>query len=224
MKDLFWKAIFAIVILGIAVWVFSNKTDEKQSKVKKEKLETKQYIETKNIVSEMIDKHNAITNWDKSFNSSDSISLFAINSAYSVEVEDALINTTGQPILFFARISDIARKDGNYVIYFSRLSGTMLGAYSPANITYVLECTALQVDKILKMPRDKFDFKSNFAVIAQVTEVKKNRFQLDVVPSGGETVDIQFAPSNIFIATGNCLDLVFVGDYKPINSLGVNNK
>ncbi len=218
MKNLVGKAIFAIVILGIVFWVFSSKTTEKQSKIEKEKLETKQHVETKNIVSAMIAKHNAVADWRKCFGEK-GISL--LDHTYTIEIQDALIKTDGRPILFFGSVNDIVRKDDNFVVYFSNLFDDLLGSWSPANVRFVLECTALQVDKILKKPTEKFNFNNNFAVIAQITEVKKNRFQLTADPSGNENIDIRFAPSNVFMATGNCLDLVFVGDYRLGDSLEV---
>lgn len=219
MKDIFGKAIFVIVILGIVVWVFSSKTGKEQSKVENEKLETKQHgetkqhDETKNIVSVMIAKHNAVADWRKSLGKKKR-SLF--DHIYTIEIQDALIKTDGRPILFFGGANDIVRKDDKYTVYFNNWLGSLIGA----DVHFILECTPDQINKIMSQSTDFF---GNYAVISQIREVKKVRFQLTAQSLDSEEVDVDFAPSNVFMATGRCLDLVFVGDYEPIKLKGEQN-
>ena len=209
MKDIVGKTIFAIVILGIVVWVFSSKTGEKQSKVENEKFETKQHgetkqhDETKNIVSAMIAKHNAVADWRKSLGKKG-----MLDYAYTIEIQDSLIKTDGRPILFFGGANDIVRKNDKYMVYFSNWDGPL----TCADVHFILDCTPDQINKIMSQPTD---FLENYAVISQIGGVKKVRFQLAAKAYDSEEVDVDFTPSNVFMATGRCLDLVFVGDYEP---------
>ena len=196
--------------LGIVLWVLSSKITEKRSKIEKEKLETKQHVETKNIVSAMIAKHNAVADWRKSLGEKG-----MLDYAYTIEIQDALIKTDGRPILFFGGANDIVRKNDKYMVYFSNWDGPL----TCADVHFILDCTPDQINKIMSQPTD---FLENYAVISQIGGVKKVRLQLtakshDSEEVDSEEVDVDFAPSNVFMATGRCLDLVFVGDYDDPN-------
>lgn len=201
MKKTLGKAAFLIVLLIIAFWFISIGTTEKRSKLKEQKLETEKNIQTKNIVSGMIAKHNAITDWRKGLGREQPISL---EHAYTIEVEDALIKTNGRPILFFGGINDIVSKEDKYLVYFSN----WFDSITSADVHFILDCTPDQVNKIRSQPTELFE---NWAVISQITEVKRIRFDLIAESSSSDEVRVAFAPSNVFIAKGHCLDLVFVG-------------
>jgi len=164
-----------------------------ESKEEKSSLAT---VKTQNVTSklqirqnikDLALKHNAVIDWKKSLGEKGSYGLY---HTYTIEVEDALIRTDDRPILFFGSVNDIVRKDDSFIVYFSNWFNDLLGLYSSANIRLVLESTDLQVDEILKKPTDKFSFSNNFAIIAQITEVEKIRFQLTAGSSGNENIDI----------------------------------
>ena len=185
-----------------------------QLKTEKQKLETEKSIETKKIVSTMVAEHNAVVEWRQALDKEGGLWL---DSTYTIEAEEALIRTDSRPILFFGGINDIVKKGDKYMVYFG--DKKWFNFLSSADIQFVLECTAQQVDKI--MSESKKSFVDRFAVVAKISEVGKVRFQLTASSSGYEEIDVELEPSNVFIATGHCLDLVFVGDYELVDFLGV---
>ncbi len=124
--------------------------------------------------------------------------------------------------MFFSAVKDIVRKADSYSVSFSHVMDYAYGL----DIHYMLDCTQAQVDEIVRNSKEtgrtgRF-FTSNYAVVARISTVKKVRFKLDTdAPDredydGPEDVHIEhdLFPPDVFMATGRCLDLLFVGDYK----------
>lgn len=210
MKKILMRVLIVLVLLALAFWFISSKVNEKKSRAEKQKLETAKRSETKNFVSTMAAEHNAVVEWGQALDKEGGLS-FRFNPTYTIEVEEALISTDNRPILFFAGIDDIVKKGDKYLVYFG--NNNWLSNYSSADIKFVLDCTPDQVKKIMSQPTKQLE---NYAVISQIMEVKKVGFQLTASSSVYEEVNVELEPSNVFIATGHCLDLAFVGYYQQI--------
>ncbi len=202
MKKIVSRVTFGLVLLAIVYWLISNEISDKRSKVQKKKVETEKRLQTEASVADMAAKHNAVTNWEQSFDKKDLLGLF--KSTYTVEVEDALVRTDHRPIMLFASVADVGRETNNYSVHFYNWFGAILSA----DIHFVLDCTPDQVKEIMLHRTGLFE---KYAIIAQVSEVKKVKLRATV---SAETDEVVLEPSNVFIAKGRCLDLLFVDDYK----------
>lgn len=206
----------AAIIVAIVVVLLSLDRDNADKVVKKDKQSEKD-SQIVREVQELCSKYNAVTNWRQN---SDANDLF--QEMYTIQVEDALIRTDNRPILFYGSVKDIVRESDKYLVYFGSgglaqllsLSGS--GLDSILNLLYpeiyfVLNCTPDQVEKILLKSAGYFEY---YAVIAKIGEVKKVRFKLSAdVGEHEEDVSVYIkSSSNVFIAKGKCLDLLFVGD------------
>lgn len=203
MKDKWGTIIFAAILLVVIFGLVSRNNSEKQEKAEEQKLEQEKRIQTANTVSAMAEKYNAVTDWKDNFKGRFSF----LDSTYTIELQDAIVKTDGRPILFFSGLNDIVQKDGKYYLYF----GDLFGGFSGPDILFILEATP---DLIKEIIAHKHNCLENYAVISQIKEVEKVRFQLTSTAVDSEKIDVEFAPSNIFIAKGNCIDFVFVGGHK----------
>lgn len=166
-------------------------------------------VEQKHKITEEVQKlcsqYNAVTDWKQHIDKKG----FGEHT-YTIEVEDALIRTDGRPILFYGSIHDVVRKPDKYLVYFGSGWGTLLrnpffGVFG-CDIHFVLDCTPSQVEQIMRHPASGFD---DYAVIAQISEVEKIRFELSSGESG-EKVHVE--TSDVFMVKGKCLDLLLVAD------------
>jgi hypothetical protein len=179
-----------IVILTVGGCVVLNILSCGDSKAKKKKEETEQKSNVNPAVLEMAVKHNAITDWGF--------------SEYSFQMEDALIRKDGQPILFYASIKDIRRKNGSYYVHCSTSP-----FHFPHKIDFILECDENNVKKILsEKPRPRF--MDNYAVIASISSVQKADYE--IICSEGQEIVLDSSFVDVFIARGICLDLLYARD------------
>jgi len=169
--------------------------------VKKRKAEVEKKIQIEQAISSMVAKYNAVTDWKKNFNNESVL----LGKIYTVQVEDALIRSDNRPILFFAFVEDVQRQGNKYYVHF--WNWYELGP----DIRFVLECNSKQAKKILEQ---KTDFFEKYAVVALISTLQKPKFEVKAYPHSRGGADIIVEPSDIFIAKGRCLDLLFVGDYE----------
>ena len=162
--------------------------------------------ETPEEVKRLCSQYNAVTDWKQHFHKK----AFGQHT-YTVEVEDALIRTDGRPILFYGVADDIVKESDKYVVYWSagfasllRGSDTILDLAFDRDVRFVLDCTPSQVEKIMDNSVSTFD---DYAVIARISEVEKIRFKLS---SGENGEKVRVETSDVFMAKGKCLDLLFV--------------
>ena len=99
-----------VLLLILLFSVACHRTDKEEIE---EKEINKEIQILKQAVSDMVKKHNAITDWEKNLNT---------YRSYTIQVEDALIRSDNRPILFFGRVNDIAKKANKYFIHFSKFS------------------------------------------------------------------------------------------------------
>jgi hypothetical protein len=111
---------------------------------------------------------------------------------YTIQVENVLARKDGKPVRIIARVHDIVRQEEKYLVYFYK-----------------------------GMPFSHFVYPECYAVIADISAVKKVRFELRADGpevedyEGPEDVQVDLGPfaSNFFIANGLCLELLPLGNY-----------
>jgi len=202
-KKIAGNIVISIIVLSIALWFIASEVNKRHAKAKKQKIIVEQRVETDNAVYAMVKKYNAISDWRDKFQGR--ISLF--DATYTVEVQNAIVKTDGRPILFLSSLNDIVQHEGKYFLYF----GNWFAGLSELDIQFILECTPAQAEKIMTGPKE-----TSYAVVAQITEVEKIRFQLTSATTPHEEIDIKFAPSNVFMARGRFLDFELVGNHGAI--------
>jgi hypothetical protein len=170
-----------VLLLILLFSVACHRTD-------KEKIEDKEFNKEiqilKQAVSDMVKKHNAITDWDKNL---DTYSPYT----YTIQVEDALIRSDNRPILFFGRVNDIAKKANKYFIHFSMISH---------NIYFVLECNEEQVKKILNKQDIHF-----YAFIALISSIQRTEFKEQAPDFIAKGVCMDFLPARYHLDASHYL-------------------
>ncbi len=204
MKNAIGKIAFGVVVLVIVFWLFTSSTSKKSSETENQERKIEKHQQIEKIVADLVSKYNAITDWRQSFKK-EGIGL--LEPVFTIEVQDALIRKDNRPVLFFAAVEDIEKETGIYNVYFQNFFDIVFSA----NILYVLDCSTEQIQEIMKQPTSPF---KNYAVVAQITNVRKIRY--GVTSDDEKNVkDDSSLPSNVFEAKGRCLDLLFVDDYEP---------
>lgn len=204
MKNDIHKSIFILIILGSFVILTSCKGIKEEAKIEEE--EEKQAEIEQNIMK-MANSYDAVLDWEKDLRPKD-----FLTSVYTVEVQRALVREDNRPVLFIADVQDIEKRGNEYTVYFDRWTGYFginVETYLP--ILFILKCTEEQVKKILNQPNEILF--ENYSVIASISDVNRMRFGLTRYSLGEYEANIEIDSSAGFIAKGNCLDLLFVGDF-----------
>lgn len=200
MKNDIHKSIFILIILGSFVILTSCKSIKEEAKIKEE--EEKQ-AEIEQNITKMANSYDAVIDWEKDLKPKRLLSF-----VYTVQLQRALVREDNRPVSFIASVQDIEKSDNEYIVYFDKWSFDInLDINLP--ILFVLKCTEEQVKRILNQPNEILF--ENYAVIASISDVNKMRFNLTPYPIGEYGAYIEIDSSEIFIAKGNCLDLLFVG-------------
>lgn len=202
MKKTILKVVFIFIIWGVGIWIVSNIASCGRSKQDKEKVETEKKIQTERLIAGMVARHNAVTDWNKNLEKKAD----ELKDLYTIEVEEALIRSDGRPVLFFSSVDDIIREKNKHFVHFSK----WLGLLSP-DIRFVLECDSDQVKKILS--QTERGFLAEYAVVAVVSSIQRPKFDVKAqsMDSGEPGIVVEY--SDIFIAQGRCLELLYVGFY-----------
>jgi len=201
MKKFFQIAAWVVVIGGVIVWWVFAKNDEPKTK-SAEQAKTKQAKEesTRKAIIELADKHNAVVNWSEPL----SKKLF-LSPVFTIEVEDALLRKDNRPVLFLATVKDVERKENKYLVRF------VVGFLEELPmIEFVLDCTDEQAKKITQQ---QIEFLERYAVIAEIQKIRKVMFDLKANNDNEEPEISVDTTDDVFIVSGKCLDLLFVGDY-----------
>lgn len=216
MKAKKYWILVATVVVGIILNGCDSDTPKKTTQQAKED-------ETPEEVKKLCSQYDAVTDWEEY------LSKKAYGQhTYTIEVEDALIRSDGRPILFHCVVDDIVRESDKYVVYWSAGFGSSAWILSRAIFTpdfrFVLDCTPSQIEKLKRQSAGTFDY---YAVIAQISEVEKIRFEVTGRSSRDEDsvyeqVSINLETSDTFIAKGKCLDLFLV--VKEMAKYGQKNR
>jgi hypothetical protein len=197
-----WVIVIGVIIVGWQVYT----KNESNEQARKETTEQARKETTHKAIIELADKHNAVVDWKEPLIKKH------IDSPFTMEIEDALLRKDNRPVLFLATVSDIERKENKYLAHFCMAD---LELECLSTIVVALDCSDEQVRKITQQQSESRDLE-NYAVIAVINKVKKVAFGIKpVVTNDGEENcgEIEIDTPNIFVATGRCVDLLFIGDY-----------
>lgn len=140
------------------------------------------------ILKDLSNKYKPISGWEKDLN-------------YSIDAQEKLI--ISKPVLFEVVLEDIFKLGNKTYVRFSP------DYFFDIDYNLELECDDTIVNKI------KTDEKNNsfgsYAVIANVSYVKKMDLSIDSNISDSMDVELSNAPSDLFIIKGTCIDIVNLG-------------
>lgn len=174
----------AVAAITFFVWKHEQKVIQEERTRQAEEAEEKRIVA---LVKEMASKWDAITDWEGSFDRSDTKQIF------TVELEKAIVRPS--PILIYALVDDVKRTDETYIVQLSSTVGTV-------DIHYNLRCPNELAQAFLRAPRE-FQY---FAVVASIDHVEKNREPMDAATDSGKN-------ELVFVAEGTCKAATFVGSY-----------
>jgi hypothetical protein len=201
MKKVYQIAALVIVIGGIFVWWLHIKNDTTEKAITIQAKEES----TRKAIIELADKYNAVVNWSEPLSKKPFLS-----PVFTIEVEDALLRKDNRPVLFLAKVGDVERKENKYLVRFFSAGGL---EKSSSMFEFILDCSDEQVSKIIQQ---QIEYGDRYAVIAAINKVKKLAFEVTPVIEGyGEDAysSIEIDTPDTFVATGRCIDLLFVKDY-----------
>ena len=203
--------VFPVIVLALVIGIVLNliSCQDSANQAKKEKTESEK-IKTEQIkqaISEMVARHNAVADWKKNFVQKDPNAL--LNNIYTIDLEAALVRSDNRPVLFYAPVVDVERRDNKYFAHFQTGGFILHSLFSP-DIHFVLECDSEQAKKIMAQQPNMFD---EYAVVAFISSVRRAMFKVNADPVSSEEADLVVEPSGIFIVNGQCLELLFIGDY-----------
>jgi len=203
------KYLIGVVIVLVVVVVLLKSDSKNRNKGNKQAAASAKKFQHIPQVQELCSKYNAITNWKQQLGKNG-----FYGHTFTIEVEDALIRTEGRPILFYGTVNDIVRESDKYLVYFGfGFAAILRDTYYLLNekVFFVLDCTQEQVEQITNNPAGIYD---EYAVIAQISQVEKVRFELKSNAMSDEDVSVDLEPSDVFMAKGKCLDLLFISGKK----------
>ena len=211
MKNALGKIVTIVIVLAVGYWLFFGILSKKQVvNVEEQEVQAEKLLKIKKSVQDMVTKHNAVTDWQGSLEKD------GIEPTFTIEFQDTLIRKDSRPLVFVAAVEDIVRDSNSYTAHFHNRFDLLLSA----DVHFVLDCTPEQVQEIMKQSNSVFE---NYAVVAHVTSVRKIRYR--VVADGDEDVRIDSSLiSNVFEATGRCLDLIHVCKYELEDLLETSSK
>ncbi len=151
-------------------------------------------------VVRLASKYNAIQNWRETFK----------GIAFSIDVERALIEIPGEkPILVVESLQDVFRRDGKLWI---RLAGIF--SFREPAIDFELRCPLKKLGPIFEN-REQIERFGQLAVVAKVKSVRKIVLEINAIPINDEEAELELEPpfpfSERFLASGECVDLAYVG-------------
>lgn len=195
-----------------------RETRDIETRANKQKVTAIKRAQRARLIQSLVNKHDAVADWRQKFFQKDAY--FAKYPVYTIQVEDVLVRTDSRPVMFVADIEDVAKNGDRYTLHFSE--SRVFGFLSNPYFHFDLHCTQDQLNQIMQ-DHDGYNVPfppAHYAVIAHISGVRKVRYQLvaraDRVVShddGDFEVNISESvePSNIFVARGQCVDLLFLG-------------
>jgi hypothetical protein len=186
--------IIAILLLAAALATFSCR--QRSERPAERKAHARSEVQAR--IAELSAKYNADGQWQKPFDKPDKLFF------YTVELQRALIRKDGRPLIFVATVDDVVvEADGRYVLQARLIVGL------DREIHLQLRCGAHELGALLDRTPEILE---QFAVVAHIQEVRKPLLQA-VAQTGDErsTPEIVVEPSQVLLASGECLDAVYLG-------------
>jgi hypothetical protein len=164
------KILFVVLALCIgAFFVFSAYTNRVEKQEHK-RIESAQTRSIQNAVLNMVQRNNAIDDWDTAFSEGDSVK---IGRVMTIDLERQWLKD--QPIMFSGVISDIKTYDvQNYIVVINRNLLNSVTLFT-AGLSLELKADKKLIDAfILQWPKVKNDtaYENGVAVIAKIARVR----------------------------------------------------
>jgi len=203
MKSTVGKLLLVLGIAALGAWGVTKTITARRVEAERKQAERQKRGQTRQAIAAMVAKHNAASDWKDGLDAGP-----LGGTVYSVEVERTLLKG-GQPVLIFGSVEDISRRGENYTVH-------MRDMFSPGpDIRFLLESDANHVKTILDQPQESdMRFLRRFAAIAVITSIRRPIFDLRGESEGEEGSRVSLDSSDVFIATGRCLDVLDIGDYE----------
>ncbi len=131
------------------------------------------------------------------------------NTNYTFQLEDQLIKQ-GKPVVLTGQIDDIFRKGDKFYL---RISPSWFDFGSPQKY-YTLGGCEDKIDEIASRKTDASFDEDEYAIVAKIDSVKKPILKIDGSITEENDVELEYASSDIFLITGECIDLALIKDNK----------
>ena len=165
----------------------------------KEEEQTQTETKKEQVIKELTNKYNALTNWDEDIQ-------------YTIQLQNLLVDSD-KPIIFTGYIDDVFKKNEQYYIRF------VTDFLTTPEIHFVLKCDYEKIMEILnELDKDsdedilRLKLFADYAVVAKVDDIKKIALQISGYPEGEEEATLEYTSGDVFIATGNCIDFSYIGE------------
>lgn len=122
---------------------------------------------------------------------------------YTFQFEDQIIKP-GKPIIFTGILEDIFRKESRLYIRFSPSYWDY--SFDRPEEYYTVSGCDEKIDEIINKKGDSY---SEYVVVATIDSIRKPELKIDGSVDG-EDVEFEYSTSDIFLITGQCIDLAFV--------------
>lgn len=196
MKKIFINIFWGIVIFAVIGYFGMGHINKVKEEKAQQKLETEKKEKIKKDIKDIITKYNAITNWRKGL-------------IYTSQLQTFLQNANERPVFISGTISDIEKKQSDYVLY---LKSEGLFTYN-SYILCELSISPEQYKKILAMIGDSGNYNNiwgddglGLGVVALIKEIKKPSLFIDAEAESAEEARVEINLSYVIIK-GNCLAL-----------------
>ena len=188
--------IIVIVVVGYFGWrTISRKQREKT-----------EAIQTKKKISTLAERYNAVTNWQDKFDENGIKIGKGHRNVYTTDIESALIQNNGRPVLIVGYVFDVTKIDDRYYL------GIM--AFEYPDLSFMLRCQSKHAELVLTQPTDDG---TSFAVVANVVSVSRPAFEADALIEGTDDdiyTQVIVEPGDQYILQGTCLDISYVEHYE----------
>jgi len=169
-----------------------NSREKRRERIKKEADRIDGLIQSTPAVAQVVSKYKAVPYWENDVKD--------LGRVFAINVQEVMVRGDKRPLLLINQIEDLAKESNKYYITFESLTYTH-------DIYFTLECDAEQVNK-LTVENSMAD--DEYAIIADVTAVRKLRFKIRASPESEEEANMELDTSDAFTAEGKCLALLKV--------------
>ena len=216
------SAAFVVILLVVGI-VSCGESEEERSRKAKVVAAKAAESQMEAVVKGLVEKHDALTNWDRN------------TILYTIQLQELLVNSE-KPILFRGYVSDIFQRDGQCYIHlvkkriltildFDKVEDpiSLIELIDETDIHFILKCHSDKVTPIIAMVKSKREdtlsalwrFKQDtaayYAVVAKISNVSKPDLRIAGLSASSGEVELQYKPSQTFIAVGECIDLTYIG-------------
>lgn len=223
------SAVFVLLLL-VAVIVSCENKAERERRTKETAREVAK-LQMERAIKELAVRHNALTDWEINYHTTQGQG----EILYTIQLQDLLAGSE-RPVLFSGYIRDIFKRDGECYIRFIKSYSWILqelakGRYPTSAINlqkihFILKYSCDRVPGIIATVKNQTEADPSasilrllgrpptayYVVVARIREVSRPDLRITGYSGSSEEVDLQYKSPRIFIATGECIDLTYIGE------------